>query len=239
MRIVVCLAPIPADAAPTSLSAYDAHAVEAALQIAEQRRAHRTAVEVAAGALAPPEALGAVRGALAMGAGRASLVVHPPGLADDVVAQAETMAEWLRDQRPDLVLSCPWSGDIAGTVFLTALGELTGLRVLTGARRLAVDDEGVEIERQTESGDETVRAPLPCVVEVGETINQARYPTVKGRARAQQLPIDLVRAPTVPTVRVTAGPAVPLPGERATLVVDDPAGAVGAIVDFLGRQGAV
>lgn len=236
MRIVVCLAPVAPGTPPTALPAHDAHAVEAALRIADAERSEGRATELTIAGCAPMESLGVVRGALAMGMQRGVLVETAPG-EEDVVGQAAAMADWLRDQSPDLVLSCPWSGDIGGTLFVTATAAAAELPVLTGARQLRLDRVGddtvtASIDRQTEDGDETVTAVLPCVVEVAETINQARYPTVKGRARAQNLPIDLVRSPAA-GARVSVGAATPVTADRDTVVIDDPAAAVDAIVEFL------
>jgi len=232
VRIVVCLAPPLADASLTALASHDAHAVEAALRIGERERAEGRTAELVVAAGAPVEALGTVRGALAMGVQRGALIDIEPG-DEDLVGRASAVAAWVRDQSPDLVLCCPWSGDTAGTLFVAAMAEAAGMPVLTGARDLHLDARSARIERQTEGADERVVADLPCVVEVAETMNQARYPTVKGRARAQHLPIDLVRRGDPEPSRVAAGSPTSVTADRDTVVVDDPALAVDAIVSFL------
>lgn len=254
MKIVVCINPTTGaavDAADAAVRAgstpvgalreSDTHAVEQALQVAERVRAADAgaAVEIVAVTLAPVEALGAVREALALGANRAVLCDDTTVRGLDTAALARVLAALLATEPADLYLACTWSGDIDGLLILTAAAEILGLPIATQAGSFELGAGRVTITRQSERGDQRVTVPLPCVVEVTSTINQVRYPTVKGRAAAQNKPVALVRPAQLgfdpeelsATTRVLA--LRPPARSRTTETVTDPAAAPGRIIELL------
>jgi electron transfer flavoprotein beta subunit len=251
MKVVVCVNPATGGAVDdadgriragnalvSALRESDAHAVEQALQIAEAERAGgRPTVEIVVVTVGPVEALGALREALALGASRAVLI-DDASLRDlDLVALSRVLAAALERERADLYLACTWSGDIDGLLLWTAAGERLGIPVVTQAATFAIDERGVSVTRQSERGDQQLSAAVPCMVELSATINQARYPTLKGRAAAQNKPVALVQPDELGLTGLSPGTTVqavrPAGHGRATVVVDDPAGAPEAIVTFL------
>ena len=82
-------------------------------------------------------------------------------------------------------------------------------------------------------------AELPCLVEVTATINQARYPTLKGRATAQNKPVQLVKPAQLGIAIDELTPATTMlatrMAERARIpeVVTDPDAAPARIIEFL------
>jgi electron transfer flavoprotein beta subunit len=251
VKIVVCINPTTGAAVDerdtairrgtTPVSALrdaDAHAVELALQVAEQIGA---ATEIVAVTLSPVEALGALREALAIGVHRAVLCDDTTVRSLDLAPLSRVVAALLASEPADLYLTCSWSGDIDGLLLWTATAAFLRLPVVTQAGSLALDRDAwsVLLTRQSERGDQEVTAALPCMVEVTATINQARYPTVKGRAAAQNKPVQLVtpaqlglavdelsRATTV----LTTGPSE---RQRVPELVTDAAAAPRRIVEFL------
>lgn len=254
MKIVVCVntttggavndedAAIRAGSTPISaLRDADTHAVEQALRIAERAAAGDAAatVEIVVVSMAPTEALGAVRQALALGASRGVLLDDASVRHLDLAALAAVLAALLASEPADLYLSCSWSGDIDGLLLWTAAGERLGLPVLTQAASFEMHDGVVRISRQSERGDQVLTAPTPCLVEITTTINQARYPTLKGRAAAQNKPISLIRPATLDldldlftrhtTILGTREPA----RARTATVIHDAASAPEQILAFL------
>lgn len=235
MKVVVCVktatgAAIDAEDAfqrggrvgPAVLGPSDAHAVEEALKIVEPAGG-----EVVVVAVAPAEALGAVREALALGAHRAVMLSDPALQTADLLAVSRALAALLKSEPADLYLACWWSGDVDGTMLWGAAGERLQLPVLAQARSLCLADGKVTTERQAESGDLTMTAPLPCLVEVTETINKPRYPTLKGKQAAKSKPIRMLRLADLglSAAEIGAGTAITRLSQalsrRQPLVIDD------------------
>lgn len=202
MKIVVCVktttgAALNAEDAfqrggrvgPSLLGPFDKHAVEEAIRIVECIGGG----EIVVIAVAPAEALGAVREALSLGAQRAIMLSDQALEKSDLLAVSRALAVVLEAERADLYLTCSWSGDIDGTLLWVATAERLKLPVLTQARSLALSDDRVMIQRQIEAGDLTLSASLPCMVEVTETINKPRYATMKGKQAAKSRPVRIAR----------------------------------------------
>jgi electron transfer flavoprotein beta subunit len=222
---------------PAVLTSSDAHAVEEALRIVE-----RDGGEVVVVAIAPAEALGAVREALALGAGRAIMLAAAALDGSDLLAVSRALAALLASESADLYLFCSWPGDIDGTLLWAATGERLGLPVLTQARNLVIADGHATSQRQAEAGDLTLTAPLPCMVEVTEAINKPRYPTIKGKLAARSKPLQLVRLADLGLAAEAVGAAgsgttiVRLgrpPSRRQPVVVVDAGSAPERIIAFL------
>src|SRR5436305_13488614 len=94
------------------------------------------------------------------------------------------------------------------------IAERLGLAALTGARKLTVADGTLTVERQTEEGYEVVTAATPAVVSVWDTINEPRYPALKGIMAAKKKPI---RTLTLADLGVSAD-EVGFPGATSTVV---------------------
>jgi electron transfer flavoprotein beta subunit len=251
MKILVCIKTVTGAAVnaedafqrggrvgPSVLGPSDAHAVEAALQLVEQAGQG----DVVIAALAPAEALGAVREAMALGAHRGVMLSDPLLQKADLLAVSRALAALVEHERADLYLTCSWSGDIDGTMLWAAVAERLKLPVLTQARSLTVADGMATIQRQIEAGDLTLAAPLPCLIEVTETINKPRYPTMKGKQAAKSKPLQIIRLADLgiaPEGVGDAGVGTKIlslgkpPARREPIVVDDAARAPERIVAFL------
>jgi electron transfer flavoprotein beta subunit len=202
MRIAVCIKMVTGAAVdaedmilragrtlPAVLPTFDAHAVEAALRIRQERALNDEIVLLSIGAR---EGLGALRQALAMGADRAVLLSDPQLADADIVGISHILAALLQREAPDLVLSCPWSGDLDGSMLLAMTAARLKMASIGPLRSLAIEVLRVAGERQTEAGDEHVAADLPCLVEIADTINKPRSPTIKDRQKANAKPVELL-----------------------------------------------
>lgn len=168
------------------LSPYDARAVEQALRLAEAGDG-----EVVVAAVATATELGQLREALAFGASRAVLVDDAALDGSDLIAISRVLAALIRTERPDIAIACFWSGDIDGSLLWAATAERLGWPVVTQVSALEVRKEDVIARRQVEVGDIAVVAPLPCLIEVAESINRPRYPTIKAKVAAKTKPVHL------------------------------------------------
>lgn len=220
---------------PAVLGPADAHAVEAALQLVERHGPG----EIVIAAVAPAECLGTVREALALGAHRGVLLSDPLLEHADLLAVSRALAALLRREAADLYLACPWSGDIDGTLLWAATAERMGLPVLSQARSMTLADGTMTIERQIEAGDLTVSASLPTLVDITETVNKPRYPTLKGRQAAKSKQVDILRLADLGVTPDLVAPGIkimalrPPPARRWPVVIDDADRAPAEIMAFL------
>ncbi len=224
--------------APGVIGPADAHALEEAIRLRENGLAH----EAVCIALAPSsEVLGALREALAMGIDRAVLIADPAMEGADLLARSALVAAALSSEPADLYLNCTWSGDVDGTLLWAAVAERLGHPVMTQARHLSLAAESVTIERQVETGNVTLKADLPCLVEVTDTINKPRRASMKGRTAARAKPLavlslaDLEAAPAKNGTRIVALQSTP--PTRTPTLLEGPAATAENLVSFLETHG--
>ena len=208
MKIAVCVKQVP-DAAATkridpgtkrldrsgegALNPVDANAVEEALRIRDaQGDGGGNGGEVVLISLGPEKALDSLRKALAMGADRAVLVSDPGAAGSDLVATSSLLAEALERESADLILFGQQASDSDGAVLWAAVAERLRLPLISQAAQLTLESGFVTGKRQTEFGYDVIRAPLPAVVAVADSINEPRYPSLKGIMGAKKKQQDVL-----------------------------------------------
>jgi electron transfer flavoprotein beta subunit len=214
----------------------DEPGVEAGLQVIEQAGGEVTLVT-----MGPEPALAGVRRALSMGAHRAVMVTDGQLKGSDVLVTARVLAVAIKRQEFDLVIAGVESTDGYTGTLPMAVAEYLGVPAATFARKLEVKDGSIVIERQTETGYDTVECPLPALVTVTAGVNDPRYPTLKGIMQAKQKPMEILSVADLglspedvkPTQEVMGVESVP--EREAGEIVEDPSEAPGRIVDFLAR----
>jgi electron transfer flavoprotein beta subunit len=142
--------------------------------------------------MAPGASLGAVRDSLAMGADRAIQIADAALEGSDLLGTSRVLAFVLQQEQPDLILFGPQGEDSNGAMLWSAVASRLGLPVLAQVEDLVLDGGTARVTRQTESGYETLEAPLPCVVGVSGSINQPRFAPIKGKLAARNKPLALV-----------------------------------------------
>jgi electron transfer flavoprotein beta subunit len=256
MKIAVCVKQVP-DAAvakridpatkrldrsgESALNAVDANAVEEGLRLKEATGEG----EVVVLSLGPQKAVDSLRKALAMGADRAVLVADDDAAGSDLVATSLLLAKALERENADLVLFGQQASDSDGAVLWAAVAERLRRPMISQAAELTLDDGAITGKRQTEYGYDVIRASLPAVVAVADSINEPRYPSLKGIMGAKKKPQDVV---SLSELGVDAGSAGeqgsrtevlglsdPPPRGETRTVEDDGSGAA-AIVEFLAEK---
>ena len=202
MKIAVCVKHVPAGrvrmhpdtlrierSGPGELNAFDKHAIEAALRIAEGADGAETVVV----SVGPPDAEESLRTALAMGADRAVLV------SDDAAAsvrpgrhgQAARRGARARGARPR---RC--SASRRATAAARCSGPRSpsscGQPFVSQASTLDLRDGAVVVSRETEYGNDVIEAPLPALVAVSDAINEPRYTSLKGLMAAKKKPLEVL-----------------------------------------------
>ncbi len=202
MKIAVCVKAVP-DAPTTRLDATtfrldrdgeltlntaDRPSVEAALQLRESFGE----LEVVAVSVGPPQALAALRFALAMGADRGVLVADEAATGSDLLGTARILAAVLEREAPELTLFGQQAVDSNGALLWAAVADRLGLPVVSRAGAVTLRDGKVVAHRRGELGMDAIEAPLPCAVAVSASINEPRMPTFRQLKRALDKPYDVV-----------------------------------------------
>lgn len=175
-------------ASDTVLDEINERAVEAALTIAAS--VPDSTVELLA--MAPEEALTAIRKGLAMGADSATQVVDAKLIGADSTLTAEVLAAALKRQPFDLVISGNQSTDGSGGVVPSMISELLDLPALTELKEVAVAGNTISGTRITDSGTIKLTAELPAIISVTEAFPEGRFPNFKGIMAAKKKPYETI-----------------------------------------------
>src|SRR5436305_6558696 len=250
MKIAVCVKAVPDAAAgrrldpatkrldrstELAISDFDTYAVEEALHLKEAAGEG----EVVVVSMGPERALDALRKALAMGADRAVLVTDSALEGADLLATAAALAGALEKEAADLMLFGQQSADGGGAVLWAAVAEKLRRPVISQASELTVDDGSVTGKRQTEFGYDTIRAPLPAIVAVSDSINTPRYPSLKGIMGAKKKPQETLSAGDVGGAGnggTTVVAVNPPPARGEARKIEDDGSSAEKIVEFLAEK---
>jgi electron transfer flavoprotein beta subunit len=206
VQIAVCLkqvvtrdAPVRVDEAKTwirdqdasfELNEPDAYALEAALRLKEQHGG-----EVIAVSAGPSRVTQALREALARGADRALHIEGDALARADAFGVAEALANAIRGEKFDLVLTGLQSDDQGFAQVGVILAEKLGMAHATIIMDLQIDGASLRVKRELEGGwFQWVSMPLPAVLTIQSGINQLRYATLKGIMAAKKKEIRAVPA---------------------------------------------
>jgi electron transfer flavoprotein beta subunit len=224
---------------PGTLGPVDARAVEAAIRLREAFGG-----DVVAAAIAPPDVMGAVREAIAIGADRGMILADPLIDAADLVERGRVAAALLTHLGADIGIYGPWPGDVDGTILWSAAGAVLGWPVLPQARSLQIDEGEIVVSRQVQGGDIWLGTRPPCLIEITEGLPAARRASLKSRQTARSKPLqlltlnDIACSPPTPSKTVFEGRR-PAPGRAQPIVLADPEAAPAAVITFLRERGLV
>ena len=188
--------------------------------------------------LGPEAAVEQLRGALALGAGRAVLL-ETDGREFGPAATAAAIAAEVRGHGYDLVLLGNEAADTGDYQVGVRLAHDLGWPVATGIKDLSVSDGGVVARREYRGAQEAYRLPLPAVVTVREGINLPRYPSLPGRLRARRAPVERWPAAWRPEGLRKRALRVPAAAGRQAVVLGHGADAVPELVRVLGELGVL
>ena len=161
----------------TVLNPYDEYALEAALQLKERAGGDS---RVTVFSMSPEPLRETLRKALAMGADDAVLLADSGLEGSDVWATAYAIAAALRKLEFDLLIVGGLTDDSSTGAVPGALAEHLGLPCVTNARKIEITDGGLQVERETDVGYQTVRAPRPALLTTALTFGEPRYASLKG-----------------------------------------------------------
>ncbi len=163
-------------------------AVEAALRIVEAAGTtggdgeHQVDVLT----VGPASAADAARRGIAMGANEAFVVTDEALTGADLTLTAQVLAELVRKQGYDLVLTGAMSSDGGGGVIAPMLGELLGWPCLSNLTELNVEATSVRGTQASDGATVQLSAELPAVASVADEFADPRYPNFKGLMAAKK-----------------------------------------------------
>jgi electron transfer flavoprotein beta subunit len=172
----------------------DAYALEEGLRLKEKHGG-----EVVVCAAGPARAAQVIREALARGADRAIHVEHDDLGAADAFSVAGALAEAMREEVFDLVLTGLQSDDQGHAQVGVVLAERLGIAHATIIMDVQVEDGGLRVKRELEGGwFQWIALPLPALLTIQSGINQLRYATLKGIMAAKKKEVRRVAPAAAP-----------------------------------------
>jgi electron transfer flavoprotein beta subunit len=202
MNIVVCVKQVPdttevkidpatntlvRQGVPSIVNPFDKNALEAALQLKEKHGGKVTVIS-----MGPPQAKDALKECLAMGADTAILVSDRKFGGADTLATSYTLAAAIRKLDTYDIIFCgkqAIDGDTAQVGPETA--EHLGIAQVTYVSMIDIDGAIVRVEREHEDGYEVLEAKLPLLVSVVKSLNEPRFPSIKGTMKANRTDIEV------------------------------------------------
>ena len=214
----------------------DAYALEEALRLKERHGGE--VVVVSAG---PARVQQVIREALARGADRA-IHAHDDALGRaDAWAAAAAVADAVRDEQFDVVLTGLQSDDQGHAQFGPVLAERLGMPHSTIIMEVQITDRTLRAKRELEGGwFQYVSMPLPALLTIQSGINQLRYATLKGIMAAKKKEVRAVTpaAPVASRQRVLALSA-PQKSKQTVMIPGPPAAAAKELVRRLREEARV
>ena len=202
MKIIACVKQVPDSEAkvkaeggqiswgdaPLVINPFDEYAVEGALQ---QREAVSGST-VTVLCLGPESAKEALKHALAMGADDA-ILVSDPSLKDlDTLGAARILAAAINKiGGVDMVIFGRQTLDSGSGLTPAQTARVLGWSMLGLAGQIKVDAGSVTVERVIEEGRQSLKAKLPAIISVVQSIGEPRYPSFMGIRKASKAEIPL------------------------------------------------
>jgi len=215
------------------LDQMDEYAVEEVIRLQEKHGGESVIV-----ALGPERFEEAVRTALAMGADRAVHLVQEGYL--DPISQAQALAEVLREEAPDVVLTGGQQADWDSQALGPAVAEALGWPVVSWTTALELEDGKAKAKHDLDEGAEVVRVGLPAVFTTQQGLNEPRYPTLPGIMKAKRK--ELKKVPVAAASKVEVLEQTIQERTRLNKVLDgtkDPQAAANELVRLLHEEAKV
>lgn len=205
MKVGVCLKQVPASdtrikiAGPDAgvdtsdvkweLNPYDEFALEAALQLADNKVADEVVIITVGDAGAEAK----IREGLARGAGRA-VRIELSGAVDSL-SIARAMAAVVKSEGLDLVLLGKQAIDTDNAQVPAMLAEVLGWGQVTDVDQLELSGSAVKAWRASGGGGrDVVATQLPAVISTDKGLNEPRYASLRGIMQAKRKKIAVVQA---------------------------------------------
>ena len=248
MKIVACVKQVPDSEAkvtasggqiswgesPLVINPFDEYAVEGALL---QKEAHGGTVTALC--IGPESGKEALKHALAMGADEAILISHPALESLDTQAAARILAAAIKKiGGVEMAMFGRQTLDNGSGITAAQTARVLGWPMLGYVGHITLDGGGVQAARVIEEGRQNVKAPLPAVLSIVQSIGEPRYPSFIGIRRASKATIPVWSLgdldASAPSVAVSRTDLITPPAREITCQVitgDSPAAIAQTLVE--------
>ena len=208
----------------------DNYAIEEAMLIKEKIGVG----EVVIVSMGPQRVQKVIREGLSKGADR-GIHIETESLKEiDPLYTSKVLAETLRDENFDLILSGLQSDDSGMGQTGVLLGELLNMSTATLAIETDIDQNKIRVKRELESGwFQWVELEFPSSVSIQSGINQPRYPSLKGIMGAKKKEIKVIPAPQVEKRQSISEIFVPKKSKETEFIETDIDSTVERIIEIL------
>ena len=208
----------------------DNYAIEEAMLIKEKVGAG----EVVIVSMGPQRVQKVIREGLSKGADR-GIHIETESLKEiDPLYTSKVLAETLRDENFDLILSGLQSDDSGMGQTGVLLGELLNMSTATLAIETDIDQNKIRVKRELESGwFQWVELESPSSISIQSGINQPRYPSLKGIMGAKKKEIKVIPAPQVEKRQSISEIFVPKKSKETEFIETDIDSTVERIIEIL------
>ena len=208
----------------------DNYAIEEAMLIKEKVGAG----EVVIVSMGPQRVQKVIREGLSKGADR-GIHIETESLNEiDPLYISKVLAETLRDENFDLILSGLQSDDSGMGQTGVLLGELLNMSTATLAIETDIDQNKIRVKRELESGwFQWVELESPSSISIQSGINQPRYPSLKGIMGAKKKEIKVIPAPQVEKRQSISEIFVPKKSKETEFIETDIDSTVERIIEIL------
>lgn len=229
MKILVCISSVPDTTTKITftndnaelnssgvqyiVNPYDEIALAKAVEMAEGGKAEVTVINVGDAGTDPT-----IRKALAIGADKAVRVDAQP---KDAWFVAHQVADYAKKNNFDLILTGRESIDYNSAQVAGLVGELLNIPSVSIAKKVELQDQQIEVDREVEGGKEILSIPLPAVIGVSEGVAEPRIPNMRGIMSARSKPLDVVEAIAVEETSAIKKFETPEPRGAVTMIPAD------------------
>lgn len=198
LKIVVCIKQVPdtteikidaktgtlkREGVPAIMNPEDKHALLSALKIKD--------ADVIALSMGPPQAEMILREALAYGAKKAILMCDFAFAGSDTAATSYALSKAIEKLNPDLIMCGRQAIDGDTAQVGPQMAELLKIPQITYVQKISkIENNTIEVQRETEIGYDVVQTTLPCLITCTEKISEVQYPTLQGITIAFETDIE-------------------------------------------------
>ena len=206
MNIIVCIKQVPdttevridpetntlvRDGVPSIVNPFDKNGVEEAIRLKEKHGGKITVIT-----MGPPQASQALKECLAMGSDEAYLISDRAYAGADTWATSYTLSSAIKTLGDyDLIICGKQAIDGDTAQVGPGIAEQLNIPQITYVDKIVdITDYKCVAERVRESGAEIIETTLPLLLTVEKSINEPRYPTLKGTRKANCAEIPVLTA---------------------------------------------
>jgi electron transfer flavoprotein beta subunit len=196
MNIVVCIKQVPGttqvkinpetntlirEGVEAIINPFDENAIEAALQLKDKHGGKVTVIT-----MGPPQAVNALKDAIALGADEVILLSDRAFAGSDTWATSYTLASAIKKiGQYDLVICGKQAIDGDTAQVGPGVAEFLNIPQITFAVNIEVNDGMLKVNRLLEETNEIVELKMPAMITVVKQINTPRMPSFKGKMKAK------------------------------------------------------